>query len=103
MQAKLAEAKRSLSTLSIRKRAADFRKKMDAQAAGLTQNVDDGAFDKFDRLKAKVEQAEAEAEAVAELRAMQAGSDQPEDVAETPVEAADVDSELAELKRKMKR
>jgi phage shock protein A len=103
MQAKLAEAKRSLSTLSIRKRAADFRKKMDAQAAGLTQNVDDGAFEKFDRLKAKVEQAEAEAEAVAELRAMQAGSDQPEDVAEIPVEAADVDAELAELKRKMKR
>ncbi len=35
MQAKLAEAKRNLSTLSIRKRSADLRKKMDAQAAGL--------------------------------------------------------------------
>jgi len=103
MQAKLAEAKRSLSTLSLRKRTADFRKKLDAQAAGLAPNVDAGAFDKFDRLKAKVEQAEAEAEAVAELRALHAGSDKPEDVADAPADVADVDVELAEMKRKMQR
>jgi len=102
MQAKLAEAKRNLSTLSIRKRSADLRKKMDAQAAGLTSSVDDTAFAKFDRLKAKVEQAEAEAEAMAELRAMQAGG-KAEDVADVSVEDLDVASQLADLKRKLNR
>ena len=60
MKAKLAEGKRNLATLSARKRAADFRKKMENQAAGVVSNVDDCAFAKFDRMKAKVEQAEAE-------------------------------------------
>ena len=100
MQAKLAEAKRNLSTLGIRKRSADLRKKMDAQAAGLVSSVDDTAFAKFDRLKAKVEQAEAEAEAVAELRAMRAGG-HAEDVCEVSAEDLDVASQLADLKRKM--
>lgn len=102
MQAKLAEAKRNLSTLSIRKRSADLRKKMDAQAAGLGASIDDTAFAKFDRLQAKVEQAEAEAEAVAELRAKQAGA-APEDVSEVSGKELDVAAELADLKRKLKR
>ncbi|MGA2254350.1 MAG: PspA/IM30 family protein [Thermoguttaceae bacterium] len=100
MQAKLAEAKRNLSTLSVRKRSADLRKKMDAQAAGLASSVDDTAFAKFDRLKAKVEQAEAEAEAVAELRAMRAGGN-TEDVCQVSTEDLDVASQLADLKRKL--
>ena len=81
MKAKLAEAKRSLATLSARKQAADFSKRMEAQTAGLTAESDEDAFAKFDRLKAKVEQAEAEAEALHELRsdraaAAEAGSSQ---------------------------
>jgi phage shock protein A len=99
MQAKLSEAKRNLSTLAIRKKSADLRKKMDAQAAGLSSNVDDAAFAKFDRLKAKVEQAEAEAEAMGELRAMRVGA-KPEDMSASDDEL-DVSSQLAELKRKM--
>jgi phage shock protein A len=102
MKAKLAEAKRNLSTLSARKRAADFRRKMDSQAAGLTAEVDESAFAKFDRLKAKVEQAEAEAEAVAELRAMNAGAT-PEDLVEVPDEELGVTAELAELKQKLRK
>ncbi len=101
MKAKLAEAKRNLSTLSARKRAADFRKKLDAQAAGLTTELDETAFAKFDRLKSKVEQAEAEAEALAELRSEQAGAT-PEDI-EVPNEELDVGAELAELKRKLQK
>ncbi len=100
MQAMLAEAKRNLSTLAIRKRSADLRKKMDAQAAGLASSVDDTAFAKFDRLKAKVEQAEAEAEAVAELRAMRVGGT-AEDLGDVPVEDLDVSAQLADLKRKV--
>lgn len=104
MKAKLAEGKRNLASLSARKQAADFRKKMDSQAAGLTTEVDDNAFAKFDRLKAKVEQAEAEAEAIAELRGIGAGAT-AEDVEDIDVsdEELDVSSELEEMKRKLKK
>ena len=102
MKAKLAEAKRNLTTLSARKRAADFRKKLDSQAAGLTAEVDDSAFAKFDRLKSKVEQAEAEAEAIAELRGLEAGGT-AEDVADIPEEDVDVAAELAELKQRIRK
>ena len=99
MKAKLAEAKRNLSTLSARKRAADFRKKMDQQAAGMVTEVDDSAFAKFDRLKSKVEQAEDEAEAMAELRGAQAGGT-AEDI-QIPDDELDIDAELAEMKGKL--
>jgi len=104
MKAKLAEGKRNLASLSARKQAADFRKKLDSQAAGLTTEVDDNAFAKFDRLKAKVEQAEAEAEAISELRGIEAGAS-AEDVEDIDIsdEELDVSSELAEMKRKLNR
>ena len=102
MKAKLAEAKRNFTTLAARKRAADFRKRLECQAAGLSPEVDDNAFVKFDRLRAKVEQAEAEAEAVAELRAMNVGA-KAEDLQEVPEEELDVAAELAELKRSLRR
>ncbi len=99
MKAKLAEGKRNLATLSARKRAADFRKKMEMQAVGVSSEVDDSAFAKFDRMKAKVEQAEAEAAAMAELRGMETG---PTDTdIDTPEEDLDISSELAQLKRKL--
>ena len=100
MKAKLAEGKRNLSTLSARKRAADFRKKMEGAAAGATTDVDDNAFAKFDRLKSKVEQAEAEAEAMAELRGSSPGPIPSSE--EFGDEDLDVEAELAELKRKQK-
>lgn len=99
MKAKLAEAKRSYATLSARKRAADFRKKMNAEMGSASVGVAGDAFSKFDRLREKVEQAEAEAEALAELRQ----SLGPVGLQESPcsVDAElDVDAELAELKRK---
>ena len=87
------------STLSARKRAADFRKKMDSQAAGVTTEAGDNAFAKFDRLKSKVEQAEAEAEAMAELRAGEVGAE-PADLEDIPDDSdLDVSAELAELKK----
>ena len=52
-------------------------------------------------MKAKVEQAEAEAAAMAELRGMEAGGT-AEDV-EAPEEELDVSAELAELKRKLRK
>ena len=68
MQAKLSEAKRNLSTLSARNRAADFKKKMNSPATSLDTGGTDDAFAKFERLREKVERAEAEADALAELR-----------------------------------
>ena len=97
MKAKLAEAQRNLTTLSARKRAADFRKKMDQQAASMSTEVDDCGFAKFDRLKSKVERAEAEAEAMAELRGAQAGGT-AEDI-QIPDEELEIDAELVEMKR----
>jgi len=100
MKAKLSEAKRNLATLSARKRAADFRKRMETQAAGLTTEVDEDAFAKFERMKSKVEQAEAEAEALAELRGTSVEQGAP--VKEAPEEDLDVAAELAELKKNLK-
>jgi phage shock protein A len=98
MKAKLSEAKRNHATLSARKRAADFRKRMETQAGGWTTEVDEDAFAKFERLKSKVQQAEAEAEALAELRSEQAGPEPAEE--EHPEDDVDVAAELADLKRK---
>ena len=102
MKAKLAEAERNLATLAARKRAADFRKKLDRQALAVGSERDQSAFAKFDRLQVKVEQAEAEAEAMAELRGCHVGAE-AEDVEEIPAEKFDVSAELSELKRKRKK
>jgi phage shock protein A len=99
MKAKVAEAKRNLTTLSARKRAADFRKRMEHTAAGLSTDVDDNAFAKFERLKNRVEQAEAEAEALSELRGGAAAVGEDSESADGDT---DVAAELAELKRKLK-
>ena len=67
MQAKLKDAQRRLGTLTARQKAAQVRAKVAQSQAGLTPELDQDAFNKFDRLARKVEMAEAEAEAFAEL------------------------------------
>jgi phage shock protein A len=99
MQAKLSEAKRNLATLSARKKAADFRKKMHTSALDVEHGtLGDDAFAKFDRLKEKVERAEAEADALAELR----GGFSSSEIDDAPTSAAEdhLEDELAALKRK---
>ena len=100
MKSKLAEAKRSLATLSARQRAADFRKKMHSTPGVLDAPLDDdNAFAKFDRLRARVEQAEAEADALAELRGATPFAEAAAANA-TRVDVDDLDAELAHLKSK---
>ena len=95
MQSKLAEAKRSLATLAARKKAAEVRKKAYATSnASSHLIVDDGAFGKFDRMREKVEQAEAEAEALAELRA----SDVQADIGSAA--ALEIEAQLQSIKAK---
>jgi phage shock protein A len=102
MQAKLAEAKRNLATLSARQRAADFKKKMHTNdIAAETGAATDDAFAKFDRMREKVERAEAEAEALAELRGMKAAAVDDASELSSPGDD-DIDAELEAMKKKKK-
>ena len=68
MKAKLAEAQRHLGGLLIRKKSADIRKQaMTSLDPKLSAPLGTSAFRKFDRLREKVEEAEAQAEALSEL------------------------------------
>jgi phage shock protein A len=106
MQAKLGEAQRRLGTLTARKRAADVRSRIATQAAGADVELDKNAFEKFDRLSRKVDAAEAEAEAMAELAKSDFGdagtSLEEEFESGSSVAELEVESELAELKRRKK-
>jgi phage shock protein A len=97
MKAKLAEAKRNLATLSARQKAADFKKKVHTQAQALEFSGSDDAFAKFERMREKVERAEAEAEALAELRGD--ASPSPASLDKAPG-TSPLDDELAKLKAK---
>jgi len=101
MKAKLAEAKRSLATLTTRQKAADFRKKMEVSTADVGFTADDNAFAQFDRLREKVEHAEAEASALAELRKGTAG--RPAVEVDTGKDDLDIEAQLQEMKRKLKK
>lgn len=100
MKAKLAEAKRSLSTLAARQRAADFRKKLAATTADASFSHDASAFAQFDRFREKVERAEAEAEAFAELHRRQTDARETESL--TAQEDPDIEAQLNALKEQMK-
>lgn len=97
MKVKLAEAKRNLSTLSARNKAAQVRKKIYAQSGEMNLDLDNTAFNKFDQMREKVEQAEAEAEALAELQGVDTTSFS---FNQEPVSDADIDDELEALKKK---
>lgn len=96
MQVKLAEAKRRLITLSARKCAADLHSRVNALP---TDTPGSSAFAKFDRLRDRVEMAEAQADAMCELDcengaeagfALETGGD------------LEVEAELSELKKRIK-
>jgi len=97
MQAKLADAKRRLSTLVVRKKAADMRARVQLGTADATLNTD--AFAKFDRLREKVEMAEAEAEALRELSGPTPTENGTSEIAVD--EDLEVDAELIKLKKKL--
>jgi phage shock protein A len=97
MQAKLADAKRRLGTLVVRKKAADMRARVQLGAGDAKLNTD--AFAKFDRLREKVEMAEAEAEALRELSGSTATENGTSPIADD--EDLEVDAELMKLKKKL--
>jgi phage shock protein A len=97
MRAKHAEAKRKLATLAARSKAAHARKRLQTVGAGFALRSD--AFSRFDRLRERVEQAEAEADALGELRA---GGNEP---VAAKFQACDVDlcveADLQEIKQRL--
>ena len=97
MNTKLSEAKRNFATLSVRNRAAAVSKQLLTGKSEVGVSVDARAFANFDRLRQKVEQAEAEAEALAELRLIESRQSSRDVHEENSLPM--VDWELAELKR----
>ncbi len=96
MQAKLAEARRSLATLTARHRAAQVRRDT------VAPQVKSDAFDKFDRMSEKVQMAEAEADAMRELTGQTTPTlDEPR--TDPHAASSDVEAELAELKKKARK
>jgi phage shock protein A len=97
MQVKLAEAKRRLDTLIARKRAADVRAKVTAISSNSMPDV--SAFAKFDRMREKVEHAEAHADAMRELITE---AEPAEVFPDSPIDTVDaeIEAELAALKKK---
>jgi phage shock protein A len=89
---KLAEARRRLNTLVARSKTADVRVKL-AQV-DLNIELDDDAFAKFERLTRKVELAEAEAKAMAELAGGCCELDRSEQDSEGSIEDLELDAEL---------
>jgi phage shock protein A len=90
MQAKLAEAKRRIGTLSARQKAAAARMK------SADVNFETEAFAKFDRISGKIARVEAEAEAMRELET--GGRPTPE-AASAAGNGDDIEAQLAELKK----
>ncbi len=93
LQAKLAEAKRKQSALIARQRAAEAQR--DIQKTLSNVDIDKSAFDKFDRMEEKVEQMEAEAQAMTELATEDASLEKEfQDIGDKE----EIEDELAKLK-----
>jgi len=94
---KIDEANRKKGVLIARKRRADAMRSIESTMSGLS---DDSAFETFERLEKKVEQAEAEADAAAELNKEMSG-----DILKQKFDALEretgADEALLALKRKM--
>ncbi len=100
MQAKLAEAQRRFGTLSARNKAAQVRSRLELGVPDPRWNT--RAFAKFDRLRGKVEQAEAEADALRELSAASSAASAPSRVTSRGEVEVEVEAELLELKQKLR-
>ena len=101
MKAKLAEAKRNLATLTARQRAAEFKRRLQDNER-MTHLDETNAFAKFEQLKSKVEMAEAEAEAYAELTGSTPEIHEDLDALFEPDLDAEIEAQLEELRTRKK-
>jgi phage shock protein A len=98
LQSKIEEAQRKKNLLIARAKRAEAQKQIQKTMGGLS---DTSAFEVFDRMEAKVDKIEAEAEAMGELEDFTADSDLEKQFKQ--LESGDVSAEimLDELKQKM--
>jgi phage shock protein A len=97
LQTKLDEARRKKDLLIARSKRAEAQKTIQSTLTGLS---DVSAFDTFDRMAQKVDQAEAEAEAQSELQLDQSGGGLDDKFAQLE-QSSGTDDALAALKAKM--
>ena len=97
LERKIAEAGRQKDLLIARNKRANAQKQIHQTMSGMATNA--GAFDTFERMKRKVEDEEARAEAAAEMSTSSEEASLDKEFAE--LEKAGVDDELAKLKAQM--
>jgi phage shock protein A len=97
LNSKIEEAKRKKAVLIARKKRAEAQKAIQDTMSGLNNT---SAFDTFDRMSAKIDQIEAEADAAAELHEQGTGDTLAHRFDQLEATAG-ADDELLTLKRKM--
>lgn len=97
LERKIDEARRQKDLLIARNKRAKAQKQIHQTMAGMATNA--GAFDTFERMKRKVENEEARAEAVAEMATETGDASLEREFAE--LEKSSVDDELASLKAQL--
>ena len=99
LQRKIEEAGRKKNILIARAKRAEAQKKIQATMGNL---ADTSAFDAFDRMSAKVERIEAEADAIAELSDATKEGNLEEEFKKLEAGGSGADELLEDLKAKMK-
>ena len=97
LERKIDEARRQKDLLIARNKRAKAQKQIHQTMSGMATNA--GAFDTFERMKRKVDEEEAKAEAAAEMSESSEEANLDKQFAD--LEKAGVDDELAKLKNQM--
>jgi phage shock protein A len=100
LQRKIEEAQRKKNILIARTRRAETKKKLQAMTSNISDN---SAFEAFDRMTAKVEHMEAEADAIAEMNRPDSADNLEAEFRKLESADDNVDRQLEELKEKLKR
>lgn len=100
LQNKIEEAQRKKNLLIARAKRAEAQQKIQQTISSVSNNK--SSFQAFDRMAAKVDQLEAEADAAAELEDFSKGSNLEKRFAELEKSDTSADLMLLELKEKMK-
>ena len=100
LQQKIEEAQRKKNLLVARAKRADAQKRIQKTIGGMKNT---SAFEAFERMSAKVDKIEAEADAMRELEDMSQGQDLEKQFAALEGSSANADLLLEDLKNKMKK
>lgn len=100
LQQKIEEAQRKKNLLVARAKRADAQKRIQKTIGGM---ADTGAFEAFERMSAKVDKIEAEAEAMQELEDMSQDTDLEKQFKQLEGSSVTADLLLEDLKNKMKK